>query len=43
MTINFDTNLVADEVPVADALEQHQPTDLSASPTPYSVTPIPPT
>ena len=30
MTINFDTNVVADEVPVADAVEQHQPTDLSA-------------
>ena len=30
MTINFDTNAVADEVPVADAVEQHQPTDLSA-------------
>jgi hypothetical protein len=30
MTINFDTNAVADEVPVADAVEQHQPTGLSA-------------
>jgi hypothetical protein len=30
MTINFDTNVVADEIPVADAVEQHQPTDLSA-------------
>lgn len=29
MTINFDTNEVADEVPVADAVEQHQPTDFS--------------
>ena len=29
MTINFDTNMVADEVPVADVVEQHQPTDLS--------------
>ena len=29
MTINFDTNLVADEVPVADAVEQQQPADLS--------------
>jgi hypothetical protein len=29
MTINFDTNAVTDEVPVADAVEQHQPTDLS--------------
>jgi hypothetical protein len=28
--MNFDTNAVADEVPVADAVEQHQPTDLSA-------------
>jgi hypothetical protein len=52
MTINFDTNMVADEVPVADAVEQHQPADLSAedagwtpstSPTYYSVTPTPPT
>lgn len=30
MTINFNTHLVADEVPVADAVEQHQPADPSA-------------
>lgn len=30
MTNDFDTIVVADEVPVADAVEQHQPTDLSA-------------
>ena len=30
MTNDFDTNVVPDEVPVADAVEQHQPTDLSA-------------
>ena len=30
MMINFDTNAMPDEVPVADAVEQHQPTDLSA-------------
>jgi hypothetical protein len=33
MTINFDTNVVADEAPVGDAVEQHQPTDLSAEDT----------
>jgi hypothetical protein len=27
MTINFDTNALADDVPVADAIEQHQPAD----------------
>jgi hypothetical protein len=29
MTINFDTNALADDVPVADAVEQHQPADAS--------------
>jgi hypothetical protein len=29
MTINFDTNALADDVPVADAIEQHQPADAS--------------
>jgi hypothetical protein len=29
MTINFDTNTLADDVPVADAIEQHQPADAS--------------
>jgi hypothetical protein len=29
MTINFDTNALADDVPVADAIEQHQPADPS--------------
>ena len=30
MTINFETNAMPDQVPVADAVEQHQPTDLGA-------------
>jgi hypothetical protein len=29
MTINFDTNTLADDVPVVDAIEQHQPADAS--------------
>jgi hypothetical protein len=29
MTINFDINALADDVPVADAVEQHQPADVS--------------
>ena len=29
MTINFDTNALADDVPVADAIEQRQPADAS--------------
>jgi hypothetical protein len=29
MTINFDTNALADDVPVADAIKQHQPADAS--------------
>ena len=29
MTINFDTNALADDVPIADAIEQHQPADAS--------------
>ena len=33
MTINFDINPMPDEAPVADAIEQHQPTDPSAEDT----------
>jgi hypothetical protein len=29
MTTNFDTNALADDIPVADAIEQHQPADAS--------------
>ena len=29
MTTNFDTNALAHDVPVADAIEQHQPADAS--------------
>ena len=29
MTINFDTNALADDVPVADPIKQHQPADAS--------------
>ena len=29
MTINFDTNALADDVPVVDAIAQHQPADAS--------------